>query len=482
MRLRILHKGLLFVLVPVALQIVCILQLYSLIEKSEVLATREATLGRTADLYNELIVEFVTQWSKLLTVSKNELIEPEESSRRIKDILSELDTLLEGEMRTKLEVSGASALKAQQDVLEAYKEEQRGSIFGKLALATRVEGKFKRIMHQAEQFKTDLEMQRAQVDAMRLQEAEARKQIKTQVFIAIVAEILLTIAVVAVFLKNVTSRLSILMRNSQRLPAMQPLEERVSGSDEFADLDQVLHNASDALKSAAEHRASLMQMVAHDLRSPLGSASLALESIIDAPVVIKEAEGVARMRAVKGTLSQLTRFVEDLLTIDKLEAGKLELNQDAVDLKELIQSVSASLQPLAAQKNLNITIDAQSIVLPADPDRLTQVLANLMGNAIKFSPTGGTINVRCRLDNDHALVSIADQGPGIPADKREKLFQKYSQADSKHQRDGFGLGLAISKLIIDGHGGEIGVSNGSGGGSVFWFTLPMLDDGEVDEP
>jgi len=296
-----------------------------------------------------------------------------------------------------------------------------------------------------------------------------------QILIAIAIEVATTIIVSTLFLKNIADRLNVLVANAKLIPTDQPLTRRVTGSDELAYLDQVLHRSSVTLRRAAEHKRSLMEMVAHDLRSPLMSASLLVESLITQSKTMYK-ELTPRLQDLRQTCSLVIAFVEDLLTVEKLEAGKLELDWDSFELSDLLRDSLQQIMPLAEKKNITFTSSVEPVSVLADRRRINQVLNNLLSNAIKHSPTGSEVVVSSELQEKVVKVLIADHGPGIPKKQQSKLFEKFYQADSGSSNEGFGLGLAICNLIISEHRGSIGVDSQVEKGSTFWFTLPLDKD------
>jgi signal transduction histidine kinase len=476
MRLRILQKGLIVLIVPVILQVGCILQLYSLIQQADAITAREQRISNSIDLFNELVASFGNWIEDIFSVSKRgQTLAPAAYQRQFRDTVAKLVPLLDGDLQQWLIASSKEISEAQESILTTYaRSSDKTSVLMRLSMLAQLKPHITLIARQTDEFRTRMLEQRRELDLMRKQEVAKRDQIKVQVMIVVITEIALTVLLVGLFLGNISSRLAVLMNNSKKLPAHVPLTETVAGGDELADLDKVLHQASQELRTAAEYRASLMQMVAHDLRTPLGSAALALDGIAG-PADLPSGDRIAQAQAIKGMLGQLTRFVEDLLTIDKLEAGKLELQEEAIDLSTVIKSVCATLQPLANKKKITLSVESGSIVLAADPDRLAQVLANLIGNAMKFSPENGTVLIKASEADGMARVDVCDQGPGINQETKAKLFQKFFQESGKASSTGFGLGLAICKLIVDAHGGTIGADSPRGGGSIFWFTLPLIE-------
>lgn len=171
---------------------------------------------------------------------------------------------------------------------------------------------------------------------------------------------------------------------------------------------------------------------------------------------------------------------QTVLDVSKIEAGRLTLSVGYYSIKDIVQAVCAALEALAAEKHLALTI-AVPDDLPkgrGDERRLTQVLMNLVGNAIKFTDAG-EVSIGVQVSNEGFLVSVADTGPGIAAAEQVYIFEEFRQIDSSSSRNkgGTGLGLSISKRIIELHGGQIWVDSELGKGSAFWFILPLRASG-----
>ena len=175
----------------------------------------------------------------------------------------------------------------------------------------------------------------------------------------------------------------------------------------------------------------------------------------------------------------LLGLINDVLDLSKIEAGQLVLSSGEYSMRELVQSVASATEALAAEKRLTLQVDVPADLPPGQGDerRLTQVLLNLVGNAIKFTEAGA-IGIRATVADGQFLVAVSDTGVGIaPADQR-RIFEEFQQVDSSSTREkgGTGLGLAIAKRIVQLHGGRIWVESAPGQGSTFSFTLPVRLD------
>ena len=220
--------------------------------------------------------------------------------------------------------------------------------------------------------------------------------------------------------------------------------------------------------------------VSHELRTPLASIKGFLDLLrkgkVEDPIIQQE----FLTRAAQD-VDRLIPLVSDLLDTSQIEAGRLQLDLEGVEVGALISEVLESLASLAGEKVIAMTYDSSQTPLwvMADRRRLRQVLINLIGNAIKFSEAHRPILVTGKIANDLVTVSVIDQGPGI-SEGQQGLFEKYSRLGkpSNHASHGTGLGLYISKQLIEAHGGHIGVESEPGKGSTFFFVLPAYRDTE----
>jgi signal transduction histidine kinase len=193
--------------------------------------------------------------------------------------------------------------------------------------------------------------------------------------------------------------------------------------------------------------------------------------------VSEEQHGV--LKVIERNAQRLTRLVSDLLLVAQVEAGKLALEEMPVDLVTVAGQCVEAARPAAERKGIELTLHAGTVpMLPADPARLAQLLDNLLANAVKFTPTGGRVDVSVRTDGAVAAVEVADSGPGISPEEQERLFERFYRTENA-TRDavpGSGLGLAIAKALAEAHGGLLRVESELGRGSVFRIELPLRRD------
>jgi PAS domain S-box-containing protein len=219
--------------------------------------------------------------------------------------------------------------------------------------------------------------------------------------------------------------------------------------------------------------------VSHELRTPLTSISGSLGLLLGGAAG-KLAEPAARLLTIAQTNSQrLIRLINDILDIEKMESGQIVFHFRRVDARALIEQAIEANRGYADGFKVRLRLDpaAADADVYADPDRLAQVLTNLLSNAIKFSPADGEVIVATEHRSDIVRICVRDHGPGIPADFKPRIFEKFAQADATdaRQKGGTGLGLSIVKQIVARLGGKVGVGDAPGGGTVFHVDLPSID-------
>ncbi|MDB4874320.1 MAG: Circadian input kinase [Gemmatimonadetes bacterium] len=222
----------------------------------------------------------------------------------------------------------------------------------------------------------------------------------------------------------------------------------------------------------AHARADVLGVVAHDLRNPLNLISATTQLLFEPrlPVADRAKLSNTTLRAVK----QMNRLISDLLDAARLQAGRLSLAVEDVTVEVLLRQAEESCRPIAESRPIQLVVALadDDVAVRADPLRVSQVLGNLLGNAIKFTPVGGTVTLSAFRHETSAVFQVADTGPGIPSSDLPHLFENFWQSTTSDRR-GVGLGLAIVKGLIEAHGGTIGVASKVGEGSTFSFSLPV---------
>lgn len=255
---------------------------------------------------------------------------------------------------------------------------------------------------------------------------------------------------------------------------LQDVTERKRWEESLREQNRKLQEL-DTLKS------NFVNAISHDLRTPLTSIKGYAEFLEDEVGGSLNPAHHEFVRQIQQSASRLEHLVDDLLDFARMDAGTFKLSLKPTDLGALARGVIASLKPLADDAHVAIvdTLPAESLRGIFDAARIERVLMNLIGNALKFTGSGGRIEVRGCVDGAQVRCEIRDTGIGIAPEDVSKLFQRFSQlSPGMRQANGTGLGLSISKALVDAHGGTIGVESAPGKGSMFWFTLPRAADGE----
>jgi len=235
-------------------------------------------------------------------------------------------------------------------------------------------------------------------------------------------------------------------------------------------------------RAADQRRDELIGQVSHELRTPLTAIRSSLGLLASGLLGKLSDQGQSLVDIGVSNTERLIRLVNDLLDFERLNSGHETLRLKMCNVAELMQQAADSVRTVANSANVRIEIAPTLAQLPADPDRLLQVLINLLANAIKFSPRyGGSVWLDAEDCEGELVVRVRDEGRGIPADKLETIFERFAQVDersARHKR-GTGLGLAISRAIVEQHGGQIWAESAPGAGTTLCVALPMtaaLDD------
>lgn len=255
------------------------------------------------------------------------------------------------------------------------------------------------------------------------------------------------------------------------------LDQRVNvqAGDEIGDLAAAFNQMSDRLARAERLRRQMTADIAHELRTPLSVIQGNVEALQDG-VFPLTADSLEPIRAKTGLI---TRLVEDLRQLTLAETGQLPLDKTPTDLAALVQRTLADFQAVAESKQISLqTNSAPGLPLvDVDPQRIEQVLVNLLSNALRHTPVGGRIRVDVRREGSHIRLAVNDNGPGLSAEEAANVFERFYRVDQGRTREenggGSGLGLAVARSIVEAHGGQIGVDSAPGQGAAFWFTLPV---------
>jgi len=232
--------------------------------------------------------------------------------------------------------------------------------------------------------------------------------------------------------------------------------------------------AEKQLRRAAETKAEFAAMVSHELRTPLSTLQAGISMVADGSAGPVNAQQWAFLDLALKSVNRLTRLTRDVLDFDKLEAGRLEFHFSLQNINSIVLDVVREFLPLAKEKGLDLVAELSGgePATLCDRDKIVQVVVNLVSNAVKFSEQG-RITVKTEQLEESIRVSVRDEGPGIRGEDQQRLFERFSRiVDPSKKVAGAGLGLAISRRLVEGHGGAVGVESQYGHGAVFHFLLP----------
>ena len=241
------------------------------------------------------------------------------------------------------------------------------------------------------------------------------------------------------------------------------------------------------LKELDKMKSAFVSNVSHELRTPLTAIKASADNMLDRLIGDLNAKQVGYLTRIKSNSDRLARLINDLLDLSTIEAGKIDLRPANLPLVTLVKEAAESLRPVAAEKLINLTVMSADpgVIAWADRDKVIQVLMNLIGNALKFTPTRGEVTVAVAKNSAAWMqISVTDTGPGIPAEEVNKVFGRFYQIGQAgtQKTQGTGLGLAISKALVEMHGGKIWVESEAGKGSTFSFTLPAEQPFQLESP
>jgi two-component system sensor histidine kinase BaeS len=249
-----------------------------------------------------------------------------------------------------------------------------------------------------------------------------------------------------------------------------------ASGEELATLGDTFNQMAAALESTEHRRQALLADLAHELRTPLATLEGYVEGLADGVVPADE----EAWTVLQAELARLRRLAEDLTAVSRADEQRLDLRRSQVDPAALVTAAVQAAQPAFAAKGvaLQANLDPRLPAVAADADRIGEVLANLLGNALQHTPSGGLVEVTARARGDELELAVADTGEGIPPELLERVFERFFRVDPARTRDGgagSGIGLTITRAIVDAHGGRVWAeSAGAGSGTRLVVRLPTL--------
>lgn len=306
-------------------------------------------------------------------------------------------------------------------------------------------------------------------------QANLSRAIHDELMIGTLAGILAAVAASLFTTRRILGPIQAMTHASQRI-AGGDYRSRIDppSRDELGTLAESFNEMAGALERTERRRIELIGDLAHELRTPLSSIRSELEGMIDG-LLPCEPEALADLQR---EASRMQRLVQDLEELSRAEARQMQLDLRPVAMGELVSTVAQRLQPQYEDKDvaLHLEIAPDLPLIRADTQRMTQVLVNLLGNALQYTPTGGEVTMEVVIRGGRLFVSVQDTGIGLSPEHQAHVFERFYRVDKSRSRTGggSGLGLTIAKHLVEAHGGTIGgCSPGLGQGSTFYFTLPL---------
>ncbi|HWO40515.1 MAG TPA: ATP-binding protein [Candidatus Eisenbacteria bacterium] len=232
------------------------------------------------------------------------------------------------------------------------------------------------------------------------------------------------------------------------------------------------------LEDASRHKSQFLASMSHEFRTPLNAIIGFSDVLLDPSLGVNEEKRSLFLMHIRNSGRHLLGLINDILDLSKVEAGRLELEIEPAAIGDVLNAAEGTLRPLAANKAIDLRVESNGCIpcAPMDTARITQVVLNLAGNAIKFTPEGGQVWLRAEALDQFVRVEVGDTGRGIPVEDQERIFLEFEQArigTAKGKPEGTGLGLALAKRLVEMHGGKIWVESELGKGSRFYFTIPI---------
>lgn len=259
----------------------------------------------------------------------------------------------------------------------------------------------------------------------------------------------------------------------------QQMDQIQTLSEDLSRTNLSLAAARDAAEGASRAREEMLAVVAHDLRNPLNLVMMTAQLLADIEPSRERRDQL--LAVIQRAAQRMNRLIEDLLEIVRQESGQMALDVQDISATSLLAQTAEMFQSIAMEKgvSLRITDAPADLEVRGDAERIMQVMSNVGGNALKFVPRGGSVELKCEQSGAEAIFSVTDSGPGIAPDDLHKLFERFWQRRRSDKR-GVGLGLAIARGIVEAHGGRIWAESRVGSGSTFYFTLPASQSATIN--
>ena len=479
---KLLRKGLVVVTLPTLFQLIFLatLAIYLLSAQQEMQRTIDSknivatTSSIVASLINCELLSIAYNANRIVYVEMQFLDQKSKSESATKQLLK----LCEGDssrlaLATKIAESNKETLARLSDMFtEEFNKEIRVSDY----VATdkridRVYGLFTNTFRKADEL---ISREREIQKEIKEKQSHYHSMIRKVIILGVALNVVLTVLLAIFLTAGTTMRLKIVLDNTRRLKNREPLAPPVGGDDEIKQLDTVFHATASDLQKMDDQRKQLVELVRNELALPLNQVQFSLHNLSSGVLAELSEKASGRLSMAAQDTNRVIRLIDDLLSIEDMQGAAFDLNIAETGSNEIIQAAVSSVKDMADRMKVNLEVVDQNISFSADKDRIVQVLINFLSNAIKFSPEGEKVTITVLAEDTFFEFAVQDHGRGIPEDKQEAVFERFGQVSQEDQSEkgGTGLGLPISKTIIEQHRGTIGVVSNLGEGSTFWFRLP----------
>ncbi len=417
----------------------------------------ELNLNQSASYEKKLKSQYSILFENLDYLKKQSLEKQEE--RHLLGLLDSRARLLFYEYEKGMRNAAAASPEKQGEVLLAFTENMRGQKYGVQKLAIEF-----------------LRTKQESLQSLPQTQLLFRKNLEQIVLSGLAANIIIALFLALFFLKDISSKLALVLDNSMRLRTFSVLNKPLEGKDEICLLDRSFHSMAEQLLAHEELRRSYISLFRDDLQTPLSDVCKNISGLAQGEFGELTTEAKKMLDSAMKNLNRLRNIVDSLAQAgSSLAAPEMKLEIKQVQLQELFDISVDSVSEFARVHGVKLESSCQkSSSFFADQDKLVQVIVNLLSNACKFSPRGESVKLNGRLEDGFLLVEVLDNGRGVPEEKQKSIFDKFQQAElgDAKRGSGTGLGLNICKQIIESHGGRIGVEKRSEKGSRFWFKIP----------
>lgn len=480
-QLRLSQKLMLLVAVPLLCQVWFVAVLWGLIRQAEADAWK-AERARTITAQAEKVTQSLVDGYQLLFMYAKQQDKDTEAK------LNLLESALPEDVRTLCTLAGSDSERSKEtaaisqvsyDALQVINQGRKAITEHDLvSLITLRDQAIEKFADLRGQLHTLLDHLRQQEARLPQQADEARERVKSFLIIGIAVNFGIAL-LFGMYIQRITAnRLGVVVSNTRRFAKGEPLLGALAGKDEIAELDGAFREMSATVAELSQQKKELAAMITHDLRSPLSAIQLTLELILDRAAGDISDTVAERLSRAGESCRIMLGLINDILDIEQMEAGKLQMKMDAVPVAFILETAVEVTRGLASMKNVTIAVPDCTLEVMADGDRVVQVLVNVLSNAIKFSSKGKAIEINVVRQEQFAVIKVTDHGLGIPADQKARLFQKFGQVDNagKSKAGSSGLGLVFSKMIVEAHGGVIDFESVAGQGATFYFSLPLVTE------